>query len=80
MFQISALEDKAVRILPANLTLRPGWQLEAIPQQIEATYVDKVCCTCDGRDEREVSRAAFHRAGATGTGARVLCSTGCFCA
>jgi hypothetical protein len=38
MFQISTLEDKAVRILPANLALT---QLEAITQQIEATYVDK---------------------------------------
>jgi hypothetical protein len=38
MFQISTLEDKAVRILPANLALS---QLEAITQQLEATYVDK---------------------------------------
>ena len=38
MFQISTLEDKAVRILPANLALT---QLEAITQQLEATYVDK---------------------------------------
>ena len=39
MFQISTLEDSAVRIAPANLALT---RLEAITQQIEATYVDKV--------------------------------------
>ena len=38
MFQISVLEDPAVRVAPANLALT---QLEAITQQIEATYVDK---------------------------------------
>jgi len=38
MFQISTLEDPAVRVAPANLALT---QLEAITQQIEATYVDK---------------------------------------
>jgi sulfatase maturation enzyme AslB (radical SAM superfamily) len=39
MFQVSTIEDKAVRIQPSNLALT---QLEAITQQIEATYVDKV--------------------------------------
>jgi hypothetical protein len=39
MFQISIIEDKAVRILPQNLALK---QLEAVTQQLEATYIDKV--------------------------------------
>jgi len=38
MFQVSVIEDKAVRILPQNLALKP---LEAITQQLEATYIDK---------------------------------------
>lgn len=39
MFQVATIEDKAVRIAPHNLALT---LLEALTQQIEATYVDKV--------------------------------------
>lgn len=38
MFQVVEFEDKAIRILPQNLALS---RLEAITQQVEATYVDK---------------------------------------
>lgn len=37
-FRVSTLLDTAVRIAPANLALS---LLEAVTQQLEATYVDK---------------------------------------
>lgn len=58
MFQISVLEDPAVRVAPANLALT---QLEAITQQIEATYVDKVRARCRAAPRL---RCTAHRAGA----------------
>jgi hypothetical protein len=92
MFQVSTIEDKAVRIQPSNLALT---QLEAITQQIEATYVDKVrasegagrACERGMRRLCVAAAAAARRAGAatrrrTLAGAVSLprvCSRGCYC-
>ena len=59
MFQISVLEDPAVRVAPANLALT---QLEAITQQIEATYVDKARAHRSAAPPPQRVLCAAHRA------------------
>ncbi len=61
-FQVATIEDKAVRIAPHNLALT---RLEAITQQIEATYVDKARLTRPWQRlwHARLCARAFQRAG-----------------
>jgi DNA-directed RNA polymerase subunit E'/Rpb7 len=45
MFQLASLSDSAVKIAPANLGKST---LEAVTQELESLYVDKVLPECGG--------------------------------
>jgi hypothetical protein len=57
MFQISRLEDTNVKILPENLG-KP--RLEAITQEIESLYMDKVRQSANTGDGAAPPAPGFH--------------------
>ena len=69
MFQLVSLSDSAVKIPPANLGKST---LEAVTQELESLYVDKVLAECEGLCVTLYSITDI-------SGGTVLAGEGCVC-